>query len=50
MFLIASIILESSPPEATLDKDFGGSPGFAEIKNSILSYPVDDKLPLLKST
>ena len=50
MLLIASIILESSPPEATFDNDLGGSPGFAEIINSILSKPVDDKLPLSKLT
>ena len=32
--LIASIILDNSPPGATFAKDFTSSPGFVEIKNS----------------
>lgn len=39
--LIASIILESSPPEATSPSGLGGIlPGFVEIKNSTSSEPA----------
>ena len=31
--LIASIILDSSPPEAILERGFKGAPAFTEIKN-----------------
>ena len=41
MLLRASMTLESSPPDATLESGFGGSPGFAENKNSTLSMPVE---------
>ena len=37
--LIASIILESSPPDTTLDNSLTGSPGLVEIKKQILSFP-----------
>ena len=37
--LIASMILDSSPPEATAPRGRGGSPGFVEIKNSASSNP-----------
>ena len=40
--LIASIILDNSPPEATFAKDFTSSPGFVEIKNSTSSCPLAD--------
>ena len=36
---IASMILESSPPEATFESGFNGSPGLVEIKNSASSMP-----------
>ena len=39
--LIASIILESSPPDAIFATGRGVSPGFAEMSSSILSVPFE---------
>ncbi len=39
ILFIASITLESSPPEATFDSGFKGSPVFVEIKNFTRSIP-----------
>ena len=35
---------DNSPPDAIFDKDFGSSPKFAEIRNSILSIPFAVRL------
>ena len=48
--LIASIILESSPPEATFRSGFGGSSGFALNKNCICSLPKKDNSQEVNST
>ena len=40
---MASIILESSPPEAIFDNGFKFSPGFVDIINLTLSQPFEDK-------
>ncbi len=50
IFFSASIILDSSPPEATFDSGLSGSPGFAEKSNSIVSMPVEDSGDGLTST
>ena len=39
---MASIIRESSPPEAIFATGLGFSPGLAEIKSSILSTPLGE--------
>ena len=36
---MASMILDISPPDAILFSGFSPSPGFGEIKNSMLSRP-----------
>ena len=48
--LIANIILDISPPEATLFNGFNVCPAFVEIKNSTLSCPFFWKSTNLKST
>ena len=44
-FFIASIIRESSPPEAIFAIGFGGSPAFTDIISSITSIPFAVSLP-----
>ena len=39
--LIASIILDNSPPDAIFDKGFISSPGLVDIMNLILSIPAE---------
>ena len=43
--LNASIMRESSPPDAIFASGFGSSPGFVEIKNSTVSCPWEDSGP-----
>ena len=40
---IASIILDSSPPEATFESGFNGSPTFVDIINLTESPPLEVK-------
>ena len=44
-FVNASIMRESSPPDAIFASGFGSSPGFVEIKNSTVSCPWEDSGP-----
>ena len=47
---IASIIRDSSPPEATFDNGFKASPGLAAITKYILSVPFAEKCPICSKT
>ena len=48
--LSANIILETSPPDATLANGFASSPKLVEIKNSTSSKPFELNLYFVPST